>query len=65
VRALEIQPCRSVCTWSPTGGTLEQLPLVRCGGCGSEWVRSQAWTPIGADGIVPAEVAAEAARRTR
>ncbi len=65
MRPLEIQPCRSVCTWAPAGDTLGALPLFRCGGCGSEWVRSQAWTPIGADGIVPADVAAEAARRGR
>ena len=63
VRDLEIQPCRHVCTWAATGTTLDSLPLFSCGGCGSEWVRTQAWTPIGADGVVPADVAAEAARR--
>jgi hypothetical protein len=63
VRDLEIQPCRNVCTWAATGTTLDSLPLFSCGGCGSEWVRTQAWTPIGADGVVPADVAAEAARR--
>jgi hypothetical protein len=63
VRALEVQPCRSVCTWAPSGELLEGLPLFVCGGCGSEWVRTQAWTPIGADGVVSAEVAEEAARR--
>jgi hypothetical protein len=63
VRPLEIQPCQRLCTWAATGAELDMLPVFRCGGCGSEWVRTQAWTPIGADGIVPAEVAAEAARR--
>ena len=48
----------------PCGGSeLDGLPLFACGGCGSEWVRSQTWTPIGSDGVVPAEVAAQAALR--
>jgi len=63
VRPLEIRPCRSVCTWSDGGSVLDGLPLFVCGGCGSEWIRTQAWTPIGADGVVPPDVAAEAARR--
>jgi hypothetical protein len=31
-----------------------------CCGCGSEWDRSQRWTPIDRDGTVPQQVAAQA-----
>jgi len=65
VPALEIQPCRAVCTWASTGARLAGEQLFRCGGCGSEWVRSQGWTPVGADGVVPDDVAAEVALRPR
>jgi hypothetical protein len=34
-----------------------------CVGCGSEWLRSELWTPIDADGHVPREITAELARR--
>ena len=40
---------------------LGTLPLFACSGCGSEWVRSQGWTPIDADGRIPPEVQAERA----
>ena len=63
--ALEIQPCRAVCTWAPTSEQLAGERLFRCGGCGSEWVRSQGWTPVDAGGVVPHDVAAEAALRRR
>jgi hypothetical protein len=61
--ALAQHPCQLVCRWEPTGTRREGLPLFRCGGCGSQWVRTQAWTPAGADGRVSPAVAAEAARR--
>jgi len=47
----------------PTGAQLDGLALFRCAGCRSEWVRTQGWTPVGTDGVVPDEVAAEVARR--
>jgi hypothetical protein len=56
-------PCQQVCAWAPTGTRRDGLPLFRCSGCGSEWVRAQAWTPAAADGQVSPAVAAEAARR--
>ncbi|MDX6367496.1 MAG: hypothetical protein QOK30_2572 [Nocardioidaceae bacterium] len=34
-----------------------------CTGCGSEWIRSELWTPVDADGNVPPEVTSELARR--
>jgi hypothetical protein len=64
VHQLAIQPCQQVCTWAACPGeTYGGLPLFRCRGCGSEWVRSEPWTPAAADGTVSPEVAAEAARR--
>ncbi len=42
-----------------TGQTYDGLPLFGCAGCGSEWVRSEAWTPAQADGTVPPAVQAE------
>ena len=33
-----------------------------CTGCGSEWLRSELWTPVDADGHVPPGITAELAR---
>lgn len=66
--SLAAYPCQQRCAWTRTrrrhpdriaGG----LAIFACAGCGSQWVRTQAWTPIDADGTVPATVAREAARR--
>lgn len=57
------EPCRTLCSWGPTGGTRDGLPLFACGGCGSEWVRTEGWTPRQVDGSLHPEVRAEAARR--
>lgn len=56
-------PCRSLCSWSRQHRPTVALPVFRCRGCGSQWARTQSWTPVDADGTVPPEVAAEAARR--
>jgi len=65
-RPLEAQPCQSVCVWQPTGETWPGpdggLRVFDCLGCGSEWVRTEAWTPIDAGGAVPQAVAQERAR---
>ena len=63
LRPLAANPCQLVCDWRASGETYDGLPLFRCVGCASEWVRTQPWTPARADGTVAAEVAAEAARR--
>jgi hypothetical protein len=47
------RPCRSLCRWVPTR-TGEDL--FACQGCGSQWRPGAGWTPIDADGSVPAEV---------
>ena len=59
--ALTISPCRKVCTWDRTGETYDGLALFACAGCGTEWVRSEPWTPREWDGGVPAAVRAERA----
>lgn len=69
-RELEAWPCQSVCVWQPSGQrwydqTAGELDVFGCVGCGSEWVRTEAWTPIDADGRVPEPVAAERARGGR
>lgn len=68
MRELQISPCRRECDWGPTGehlsdGGLGELPVFACAACGSEWVRTQAWTPASWDGVVPESVRAERARR--
>ncbi|MGN6243998.1 MAG: hypothetical protein ACTHQ3_10035 [Motilibacteraceae bacterium] len=67
MRDLQISPCRRQCDWGPTGEELadaqgRSLPLFACSSCGSEWVRTQAWTPVRFDGVVPDSVRAERAR---
>lgn len=50
---LVVHPCRSLCQWGPTGGAVDGLPLFACAGCGSEWVRTEPWSPRQADGSWP------------
>ncbi|GAA1903648.1 hypothetical protein [Lapillicoccus jejuensis] len=61
-RPLAATGCRRECAWSATGDTLAGEPLFACAGCGSEWVRSQEWTPVDWQGEVPAAVLTERAR---
>ena len=56
-------PCRARCAWLPQPRSRSALPVFHCSGCGSQWSRTQSWTPMDADGTVSAEVRAEAARR--
>ena len=68
-RSLASWPCQSICVWEPTGEVevVDSGPhpavVFECRGCGSEWLRSEAWTPIDADGMVPPAVAEEAGQR--
>lgn len=57
--------CLARCDWRRTTQTYGGLPLFRCVGCASEWVRSEAWTPAQADGTVPPAVLAERATDPR
>jgi hypothetical protein len=66
-RPVAAWPCQSICKWAATetrwtDPTLSDLLVFRCAGCGSEWVRSEVWTPIDAEGQVPPEVVAERQR---
>ena len=78
-RTVESWPCQSVCVWAPTGETWrapggaepadasggQDLRVFACAACGSEWVRTEAWTPIDAHGVVPEAVLAERRIGTR
>lgn len=60
---LDSRPCQQLCRWLPTRGeSRDGLPLFHCSGCGSEWVRSEPWSPVDVDGgrhpSLQAEVAA-------
>lgn len=64
VRPIAVWPCQSICRWNPTGevwldAASAALRVFRCEGCGSEWVRTEAWTPVDVDGHIPPSVAAE------
>ncbi len=66
-RPLEVWPCQSICVWTRTAELRHEaghgdLPVFACTGCGSEWVRTEPWTPIDAAGIIPYEVNAERSR---
>lgn len=58
---LEISPCRTLCDWSATR-VETGLQVFGCLGCGSEWVRTERWTPRQHDGSVPPAVVAELSR---
>lgn len=66
-RSVASWPCQSICVWQQTDEPwfderAGELAVFSCAGCGSEWVRTEPWTPIDATGQVPAAVAAERAR---
>lgn len=58
-RDLVIEPCQSACSWSATGEDLGGAALFACAACGSEWVRSEPWTPVDWQGYVPDAVREE------
>jgi hypothetical protein len=51
--------CQDACRWRPDDSVPAPLTRFACTGCGSQWDRSQLWTPIDRDGTVPASVRAE------
>jgi hypothetical protein len=53
---LAVHPCRELCDWVATKASYAQEGKLACRGCGSEWVRSEPWTPRQADGTVPESV---------
>ncbi|MEJ7707472.1 MAG: hypothetical protein WKF82_09515 [Nocardioidaceae bacterium] len=65
-RELDVWPCQSRCDWKPTSQIWanpghDELRVFACTGCGSEWVRTETWTPVDSSGVVPPEVEAELA----
>ena len=62
--ALEAHPCQGMCAWGQAVDRPAQpWPVFACSGCGSEWARTESWTPIGHDGQVPEAVRHEAGKR--
>ena len=61
-RPLAMSDCLRECAWSTTDEHLGGERLFACGACGSQWVRTEAWTPIDWMGEVPEAVVAERAR---
>jgi hypothetical protein len=59
MRALATHPCRGLCRWSAADEHRDGQRIFSCAGCTSEWISSEPWTPINADGTIPMEVAAE------
>ncbi len=72
---LEQHPCRALCRWRParaatqtaqtaqTAGLTTTPARFACQGCGSEWDRSQLWTPVDQDGATSPAIEAEARLR--
>lgn len=61
-RPLAQHACQDKCAWRDTGDDLAGLPLFACAGCGSEWVRTEPWTPANRNGRVAAAVQRERRR---
>ena len=55
------QPCQDLCEWEPDP-VANTPPRWRCRGCGSQWDRTQLWTPVDRDGTVPADALEESSR---
>jgi hypothetical protein len=47
---LVVNPCRQQCRWRPTTHVLAGEQVFGCTSCGSQWVASQPWAPVDADG---------------
>lgn len=57
--SLRQNPCQGRCNWRPAGEVRDGGRLFNCTGCGSEWLRSEPWTPMNADGTINPQVQAE------
>lgn len=62
MESLAMHTCRGLCSWSATNEYRDTQRVFRCAGCTSEWVSSEPWTPIDADGTIAREVTAERSR---
>jgi hypothetical protein len=54
--------CQDACRWGPDDAADASPRRFACSGCGSQWDRTQLWTPIDRDGTVPASVREEIGR---
>ena len=59
---LAVAPCRNLCDWSRSASPYPDRALFACAGCGSQWVRTEGWTPRQHDGTVPPAVLEELRR---
>ena len=57
--ALAVSPCQTLCDWRRTRASQDGMPLFACTGCGSQWVRTEPWSPRQADGSWPEGVREE------
>lgn len=57
--SLRAFPCQKKCCWRSTGRERGGERLFACQSCGSEWVRSQPWAPVDADGTRHPDLLAE------
>jgi len=60
---LRQEPCQKACRWRPTEQDRSGERLFACTSCGSQWVRSQPWAPIDADGSRHPSLTAELSPR--
>lgn len=49
-RDLVTNPCQQQCRWRAQSHERGEEPLFACMSCGSQWVPSQPWAPVDADG---------------
>ena len=54
--------CQDACQWRPDPTSSSVPPRFACTGCGSQWDRTQLWTPVDRDGRVSEAVRREVAR---
>jgi len=59
---LVTNPCRQECRWRLAERRHDGERLFACTSCGSQWVRSQPWVPIDADGSRHPDLVAEVER---
>ena len=57
--ALLQNPCVRLCDWDVTDDVRDGLAVFSCGGCASEWVRSEPWAPCDDDGTRKVALRAE------
>jgi hypothetical protein len=60
---LVVNPCQKQCRWRPAERRHTGERLFHCTSCGSQWVPSQPWAPVDADGSRAPELLAALEQR--